>query len=53
MKKLKHIKEYHSYKRMTDKPVEKYPVDYKCTFIYDIAEKLEKSLVFNSSSGIQ
>lgn len=42
MKKLKHIKEYHSYKRMTDKPVEKYPVDYKCTFIYDIAEKLEK-----------
>lgn len=42
MKKLKHIKEYYSYKRMTDKPVEKYPVDYKCTFIYDIAEKLEK-----------
>ena len=42
MKYLKHIKEYHSYKRMTDKPVEKYPVDYKCTFIYDITEKLEK-----------
>lgn len=36
-----HLKEFKNYKKMTDKPIEKYPVDYKCTFIYDIAEKLE------------
>lgn len=27
---------------LTEKPVEKYPVDYKCTHIYDISDKLEE-----------
>ena len=40
--KYKHLLEFKKYTKMTDKATEKYPVDYKCTFIYDIAEKLEK-----------
>jgi len=32
---------------MTDLPIEKYPVNYKCTHIYDIANTLEKKYGLN------
>lgn len=30
------------YTKITEKPVEKYPVNYKCTHIYDIADRLKE-----------
>ena len=35
------MKRYKEFKVMGELPIEKYPIDYKCTFIYDIKEKLK------------
>jgi hypothetical protein len=39
---MKHIIEYKIYESMTSLPIERYPVNYECTHIYDISDKLEK-----------
>lgn len=43
------MKRFKEFKTMTSLPIEKYPINYKCTFIYDIKEKLEsKGLSLNN-----
>jgi len=38
---MKYIKNYKIYESMTSLPIERYPIDYECTHIYDIAENLK------------
>jgi len=39
---MKYIKGYKIYESMTSLPIERYPVDYECTHIYDISDRLKK-----------